>query len=73
MPPRRSAPIRVSCGAGMTAGLELWRCDTQMILYDRSPDGRFAADVATWNAALDKKVVASLNTAAAKYSKDAAK
>jgi hypothetical protein len=71
MPPRAVA-IRVSCGAGMTAGLEIWRVGTALALYDRSSDGRFAADVATWNAPLDKKVVAGLNATATKYSKDAA-
>jgi hypothetical protein len=72
MPPVRTPPVRVSCGAGMTAGLEIWRIGAAVALYDRSPDSRFAADVATWNAPLDKKVVASLNAAATKHSKDAA-
>lgn len=34
----------------MVAGLELWRADGRFLLWDRSPDGRFAADIATWNA-----------------------
>ena len=35
----------------MTAGLELWRLPTnaKIILIDRTPDGRFASDVTTWN------------------------
>ena len=65
MPPRpRAAPTRVSRGAGMTAGLEIWNYAGQLVLYDRSPDGRFATDVATWNA--------GLNAAATKKLKDAA-
>ncbi len=41
----------------MTAGLELWRTELsgapqpKFLLYDRSPDGRFATDVSTWNGA----------------------
>lgn len=57
MPPRRraataaAAPHLVSAGAGMVAGLELWRAEGRLWLYDRSSDGRFAADVAAWAAA----------------------
>lgn len=72
MPPRAKPATRVSSGAGMTAGLEIWNCAGQLILYDRSPDGRFAADVTTWNTPFDKKVVAGLNVTATKYCKDAA-
>lgn len=73
MPPR-TQPIRVTQGAGMTAGLEIWRCaDGSLALYDRSPDGRFAVDVATWNGLLAKKVLAGLNAAAVHYTKDATK
>lgn len=60
MPPRRrfaaaaaaavAAPHLVSTGAGMVAGLELWRAEGRLWLWDRSPDGRFAADVAAWTA-----------------------
>lgn len=65
MPPRvRVSPTRISCGAGMTAGLEMWRCDGQLVLYDRSDDQRFAADVTTWNR--------GLNTSGKKKLKDAA-
>jgi hypothetical protein len=48
----------------MTAGLELWRYNGQLVLYDRSTDQRFAADVATWNR--------GLNTTTRKRLKDAA-
>lgn len=42
---------RISVGAGMTAGLEIWRtADGTLLLQDVSPDGRFADDVATWSA-----------------------
>ena len=64
---------RISSGAGMTAGLEIWttRVSTKggikFVLVDRSTDGRFAADVTAWNA------VAGLNATAAKKVKDAAK
>jgi hypothetical protein len=40
----------ISIGAGMTAGLEIWRQGTQFVLVDRSADGRFADDVITWGA-----------------------
>ena len=36
----------------MTAGLEIWTVGPQKVLVDRSADSRFAADVATWNAAV---------------------
>ena len=44
-------PTLVSTGAGMTAGLELWRSSSTgpFILVDTTADGRFATDVATWN------------------------
>jgi hypothetical protein len=66
-------PVRISRGAGMTAGLELWSARVsakggdKFVLVDRSVDGRFATDVTAWNAA------AGLNAAAAKKVKDAAK
>lgn len=41
----------ISVGAGMTAGLEIWRQGDRLVLVDRSADGRFADDVATWNKA----------------------
>jgi hypothetical protein len=50
----------------MTAGLEIWRLGTTLHLYDRSPDGRFAADVATWTAA-----TGGLNAATLQIIKDA--
>jgi hypothetical protein len=39
----------VSVGAGMTAGLEIWRQGDRLVLVDRSADGRFADDVVTWD------------------------
>lgn len=66
MPPKKAAKskkaaptLTISCfsrGSGMTAGLELWSASlgggpTKFLMYDRSPDGRFAGDVATWNGA----------------------
>jgi hypothetical protein len=64
MPPKKIKKVvpqtlTVSCfsrGSGMTAGLELWSASLggsppKFLLYDRSPDGRFAGDVATWNGA----------------------
>ncbi len=60
------APSRLSVGGGVTAGLEIWRIGTHMVLYDRSPDGRFANDVERWNTA------AGLNAAYALLLKDAA-
>ena len=71
MPPRKIAaakPIRVATGAGITAGLEVWRSpEGRMLLIDRSPDARFAADVASWNAG----AAAGLNATATKKLKDA--
>ena len=54
-------------GGGMIAGLETWRVGDKFVLVDRSPDGRFADDVATWNAAV------GLNATALKKLKDATK
>ncbi len=59
-------PHRVSVGAGITTGLEIWRVGAHLVLYDRSPDGRFADDVERWNTA------AGLNAACALLLKDAA-
>jgi hypothetical protein len=50
----------------MTAGLEIWRVGTALHLYDRSPDGRFAADTATWASA-----AGGLNATALQFIKDA--
>jgi hypothetical protein len=61
-----TAPLRISCGSGITAGLEMWRVGPTIVLYDRSPDGRFADDVESWNTA------AGLNAACALLLKDAA-
>jgi hypothetical protein len=37
-------------GAGITAGLEIWRTTTgTFVLQDTTPDNVFATDVATWN------------------------
>jgi hypothetical protein len=58
-------PVHISSGAGMTAGLELWTSTTgQIELRDTTTDQRFAADVSAWS---------SLNAAALKKGKDAAK
>jgi len=62
----KTRPELISRGAGITAGLEIWRVKTMLALVDRSPDGRFATDVATWN-----KAVVGLNAAALKNLKDA--
>jgi len=60
----------VSKGSGMVAGLEMWKITRSagscIVLVDRSPDGRFAADVTQWNSAV------SLNAATLKKLKDAA-
>jgi hypothetical protein len=40
----------VGKGAGITAGLEIWRTTTgAFVLQDMTPDAVFATDVATWN------------------------
>jgi hypothetical protein len=59
-------PLRLSTGSGITAGLEMWRVGRTIVLYDRSPDGRFADDVERWNTA------AGLNATCALLLKDAA-
>jgi hypothetical protein len=59
-------PARVAAGAGITAGLELWRVGTTFVLHDRSTDSRFASDVTTWGAA------ANLNATTLQSIKDAA-
>ena len=59
-------PQRISSGSGITAGLEMWRIGTTIVLYDRSSDERFADDVERWNTA------AGLNAACAILLKDAA-
>jgi hypothetical protein len=86
MPPKKAkkaAPtLTISCfsrGSGMTAGLELWSArlgdaPAKFLLYDRSSDGRFAGDVATWNGAaataggLTSATLTSFATAAASAS-----
>ncbi len=46
-----------SRGSGMTAGLEMWMVSVsgvshpKFVMFDRSADGRFAGDMATWNSA----------------------
>jgi hypothetical protein len=71
MPPRKVAaakPIRIAAGAGITTGLEIWHSpEGRMLLIDRSPDARFSADVASWNAG----AAAGLNATATKKLKDA--
>jgi len=65
MPPVKKTTTRICAGAGMTAGLEIWRtADGIMTLHDASTDERFADDVATWGA--------SLKPAATKKRKNAA-
>lgn len=59
-------PQCISRGAGITTGLEMWRVGPTVVLYDRSPDGRFADDVERWNTA------AGLNAACTLLLKDAA-
>jgi hypothetical protein len=71
--PQIKKPQRVSRGAGITVGLEIWTIssgsrDTQkssFVLVDTSPDGRFADDVTTWNSAV------GLNAKTLKQLKDA--
>jgi hypothetical protein len=73
MPPRRTAlnpTVKVCQGAGMVAGLEIWRTDAgKFVLADHTADGRFADDIKTWNSS----VAASLNVPSRKKAKDAAK
>ena len=61
----------ISKGSGITAGLEIWALTTAKkhvyVLFDRSPDGRYATDVDEWNSAV------SLNATARKIFKDATK
>jgi hypothetical protein len=73
MPPRKTIshkepPRLLSTGSGMTAGLEIWLFAGKLILYDRSADGRFAADVETWNTAagLNKATIEVFKNAASK-------
>lgn len=70
MPPKKQNPETkslVSKGAGMVAGLEVWRQNGKFILVDQSTDGRFASDVALWNTG------AGLNTPTTKKTKNAKK
>ena len=60
-------PTKVSIGSGMIAGLELCLQDGKLILADKTPDSRFAADVNQWNSSV------SLNTSTKKKRKDAKK
>jgi hypothetical protein len=55
--------IPITKGSGITAGLELHLQAGKFVLADKSPDNRFAADVATWNkpAQSNKKVPVSDN------------
>ena len=57
----------VSKGAGMVAGLEVWRQNGKFILFDQSTDSRFASDVSLWNTS------AGLNVPATKKGKNAKK
>ena len=49
--PQQQQPVAcVGKGAGITAGLEIWRSNTgAFVLQDTTPDAVFATDVATWN------------------------
>ena len=70
MPPKKQNPEAkslVSKGAGMVAGLEVWRQNGKFILVDQSTDGRFASDVALWNTG------AGLNGTSTKKGKNAKK
>jgi hypothetical protein len=70
MPPRKiikkktdvsmSLPQHLSSGSGITAGLEMWRLGSSIVLYDRSPDSRFADDVERWNTAVGLNAVCAL-------------
>lgn len=51
----------MSTGAGMVAGLEIWRADGRFWLWDRNPDGRFATDVTAWNGAAGSLNPATIN------------
>ena len=66
---------QVTKGAGMIAGLEMWRSDGKFILVDNSPDGRFANDVSQWNSAASDsgKRRKGLNIARQKKTKNAEK
>jgi hypothetical protein len=65
-PTSPSPPVhKISEGAGMTAGLEIWCYGTKYFLHDRTIDKRFAVDVETWNSAL------SLNATDIYYIKNA--
>jgi len=63
--PNTTPILLISQGAGMTAGLEIWRYGTKFLLHDRTADKRFATDVATWNSAL------GLNVSELQYIKNA--
>ena len=55
----------VSKGAGMIAGLELWRRDGRFVLVDTSPDNRFAADVEKWVVTATAKAAVTAKAAGA--------
>ena len=57
----------VSKGAGMVAGLEVWRQNGKFILIDQSTDSRFDSDVALWATS------AGLNSPTTKKGKNAKK
>jgi hypothetical protein len=63
-----AAPLLISRGAGMTAGLELVLIGSTFVLVDQTPDRRFAADVAAWTPTV---APAGLNPRRRKQRKDA--
>ncbi len=71
MPPKTprkataAVATQITAGAGITAGLELWRIGTAFVFRDTTADHRFAPDVTAWNTA------ANLNAASLKSFKDA--
>jgi len=56
----------VSKGAGMIAGLELWRQKGKFLLVDTSPDKRFAVDVDQWTAAVSTEAAGTVKVAKAR-------
>jgi hypothetical protein len=51
----KTSVIPITKGSGITAGLELHLQAGKFVLADKSPDNRFAADVATWNKTRSKQ------------------
>lgn len=51
----KAPPTPITKGSGITAGLELHLQAGKFVLADKSPDNRFATDIATWNKARSKQ------------------